>query len=306
MARMAHCPVRYRSSIEDSDRWMGFAFRDGDIVISAPSKSGTTWTQMICALLVFQDPNLPAPLTTLSPWLDMRVRSADEVHARLAKQTHRRFIKTHTPLDGLPNDDRVTYLAVGRDPRDVVISLRHQGSNLRRDVIGRLVGEAEPAADGQSAPDGLPDERAYIRRWLSNDESPLAHLDSLRGVLWQQDRAWSRRHQANVVLVHYADLAGDLERQMRQLADRLQIAVPESRWPVLVAAAGFDRMRQRSVDLAPDERLGIMRDTRSFFRAGASGSWRGVFDDDDLASYGERVAALADPDLARWLHHGGA
>ena len=44
--------------------------RDGDIVISTRSKSGTTWLQMICALLVFQTPDLPAPLGELSPWLD--------------------------------------------------------------------------------------------------------------------------------------------------------------------------------------------------------------------------------------------
>ena len=44
---------RYRSDEEDSARWTGFPFRDGDIVISTRSKSGTTWMQMICALLVF-------------------------------------------------------------------------------------------------------------------------------------------------------------------------------------------------------------------------------------------------------------
>jgi hypothetical protein len=30
---------------------------------------GTTWTQMMCALLVFQTADLPAPLATPSPWL---------------------------------------------------------------------------------------------------------------------------------------------------------------------------------------------------------------------------------------------
>ncbi len=57
---MSSRPVRYQSALEDSARWDGFVFRPGDIVISAPSKAGTTWTQMICALLVFQTPELPA------------------------------------------------------------------------------------------------------------------------------------------------------------------------------------------------------------------------------------------------------
>jgi len=46
---VASTPFRYRSSDEDSARWLGFPFRDGDIVISTRSKTGTTWVQMICA-----------------------------------------------------------------------------------------------------------------------------------------------------------------------------------------------------------------------------------------------------------------
>jgi aryl sulfotransferase len=63
----AEVPVRYQSSDEDSARWLGFEFRPGDIVISTRSKSGTTWVQMICALLVFRTAELPAPLADLSP-----------------------------------------------------------------------------------------------------------------------------------------------------------------------------------------------------------------------------------------------
>jgi hypothetical protein len=54
--------VRYTSSDDDSMRWHAFQFRHGDIVISTRSKSGTTWVQMICALLIFGEPELPAPL----------------------------------------------------------------------------------------------------------------------------------------------------------------------------------------------------------------------------------------------------
>src|SRR5271157_2371002 len=62
-------PTRYRSVDEDSLRWLGFPFRRGDIVISTRSKSGTTWVQMICALLIFQRADLPDSLVQLSPWL---------------------------------------------------------------------------------------------------------------------------------------------------------------------------------------------------------------------------------------------
>jgi len=114
-------PVRYTSRDEDSARWSGFPFRAGDIVISTRSKSGTTWMQTICALLVFRTTTLPAPIAELSPWLDFLVTPLEEVLARLEAQTHRRFIKTHTPLDGLPLDPRVTYIVVARHPLDAAV-----------------------------------------------------------------------------------------------------------------------------------------------------------------------------------------
>ncbi|MDQ3628167.1 MAG: sulfotransferase domain-containing protein [Actinomycetota bacterium] len=294
--------TRYRSSVEDSARWDGFALRHSDIVISAPSKSGTTWTQMICALLVLGTSSLPAPLTTLSPWLDMLVRPADEVYRRLDAQRHRRFVKTHTPLDGLPRVDGVTYLAVGRDPRDVAVSLHHQSGNLDRARVRRLTGAPEPAAGAAPASS---DERSSLLRWMTADDPPVEDLCTLRGLAWQQQVAWSRRDDPSVVFVHYADLAHDLEAEMRRLATSLDIDVPERRWSELVEAATFERMRERADELVPDERQRLMKDNRRFFRSGTSGGWREWFTPQDEAAYDRRVALLMGPDLAYWVHHGG-
>ncbi|MGH9010991.1 MAG: sulfotransferase domain-containing protein [Acidimicrobiia bacterium] len=86
--------VRYQSFLTDSARWDGFAFRPGDIIISTPAKCGTTWTQMICALLIFQTPELPQSLDRLSPWIEMRLRRRRDVFDLYEAQTHRRFIKS--------------------------------------------------------------------------------------------------------------------------------------------------------------------------------------------------------------------
>ena len=167
---------RYQGIVYDSSRWDGFELRPGDIIISTPPKCGTTWTQMICALLVLQEPELPLPLDTLSPWIDMVTRARTEVFADLAAQTHRRFIKTHTPLDGIPNDPTVTYICVGRDPRDVALSMDHHIDNMD---IGAFLEARERAAaiDGielgplhppRPRPDG---ERDRFWQWV-DDETP--------------------------------------------------------------------------------------------------------------------------------------
>ena len=97
--------MRYQSFVSDNARWDGFVFRPGDIIISTPPKCGTTWTQMICAMLIFQTPELPSTLDLISPWMEIRLRRRKDVHDLYDAQTHRRFIKSHTPLDGLPVDD---------------------------------------------------------------------------------------------------------------------------------------------------------------------------------------------------------
>jgi aryl sulfotransferase len=288
-------PVRYRSPEEDSARWTGFPFRDGDIVISTRSKTGTTWVQMICALLIFQTPDLPAPLATLSPWLDWEVTPLDDVVARLAAQRHRRFIKTHTPLDGVPLDPRVHYLVTARHPLDMAVSLYHQGDNIDRDRLARLLGRPEPA-EPRPARRGV---HEWLVSWIDTDVDPRAELDSLAGVLWHLTDAWHRRTEPNVTLVHYDDLVADLDGQMRRLADVLGIAVPPGAWPGLVAAATFASMRARADRLTPGS---VLKDRQAFFRRGGSGAGREVLSPPELARYHARAAALAPADLLEWLH----
>lgn len=288
---------RYRSDDEDSARWTGFPFRDGDIVISTRSKSGTTWMQMISALLVLGTAELPAPLNVLSPWLDWLAEPRDAVYERLAAQPHRRFIKTHTPLDGVPLDPRVHYVVVARHPLDMAVSLYHQAGNLDRVRLAELT--------GQPAPTGPPRERLPVEQWLPSwvdrDVDPRAELDSLPGVMLHLSDAWARRHEPNVDLVHYDDLLADLGGEMRRLADRWGIPVSSESWPELVEAATFGRMRERADRLAPDT-LGVLRDRRAFFRQGGSGQGRNLLDAEAQARYQERTAALAPPDLLTWLH----
>ena len=44
----------YNEFVMESGRWDNFQPRPDDIIIATPAKCGTTWTQMICALLIFQ------------------------------------------------------------------------------------------------------------------------------------------------------------------------------------------------------------------------------------------------------------
>jgi aryl sulfotransferase len=307
---MQKATVRYRSIVHDSARFDGFEFHDGDIIISTPPKCGTTWTQTICALLIFQTPDFPAHVDQLSPWLEQSLRPLDEVKRDLAAQTHRRFIKSHTPLDGLPFDERVTYICVGRDPRDVALSWDNHMSNLDFQSFFAL---REKAVGTDDLEELMPPPEALMRPESEADRfwgwvdaaAPIADdFGSLAFTLHHLGSFHAKRDLQNVVMLHYGDLQDDLEGQMRALATRLGIDVPEERWPELVPAATFEQMKSKAVDVAPNATENIWLDQGRFFNKGTSGQWRHLLDDEGMRRYAARVRELADPELAQWAHRG--
>ena len=92
----------------DSRRWDRVVPRAGDIVIATHPKCGTTWMQRIVALLVFGSAE-PRSLMDVSPWIDWRAGPPiEDFLATIEAQEHRRFLKSHLPLDALPQAIRET------------------------------------------------------------------------------------------------------------------------------------------------------------------------------------------------------
>jgi aryl sulfotransferase len=268
-------------------RWADFQFRPGDLIINTWPKSGTTWMQMICALLILLTPELPLPLWELSPWLDREDEPRDQVFTRLAGQRHRRFIKTHTSLNEVPLDPKATYIVVARHPLDILISRYHHHSNVA-------------ALSGHSPGAFLPSSRSWLLQHIGLEPSPPQAQRYLADILVFLSAAWVRRTEPNVVLVHYEDLAADLEGEMRRLAVRLGITVPEKAWPSLVKAASFEEMRAVADRLQPVVKL--RANAPAFFHSGISGAGRSLLNSAEVAHYHAYAAQLASPDLLAWLH----
>ncbi len=296
--------VRYRNIVMDNARWDGFEFREGDIIISTPAKCGTTWTQTVCALLIFKTTELPKPVDLLSPWLDQSLRPVDDVFSDLAAQTHRRFIKSHTPLDGLPWDDRVTYITVGRDPRDVALSWDNHMNNLdipaMIELRGKAVGNDDLPELMANMQPPAPDEASRFWAWVETTEDPMG---GLAGTVDHLRTFWDARAKPNVILLHYSELKADLDAQMRALADRLGLDMSGADWPALVKAATFDEMKKKASEVGPNQSENIWLDRERFFNKGTNGQWRDVLKtEDDVKRYVARVTGLADEAFSKWLH----
>ena len=295
----------YQNHHLDTTRWDRFRPRRDDIVISTSYKAGTTLTQTIVLNLLFPD-GPPAVVMDLSPWLDMRIGGPlDEVLARIEAQTHRRCIKTHLPLDGLPFFDEVQYVVVSRDPRDVFMSLLNHWGNHTPAFFERINGPDRP---GPPFPKFDGDVQRAWREWITrgwfdweSDGYPYwSHLHHAK--TW-----WEFRDLPNIRLVHYNDLRRDLEGEMRRLADWLHIEVPEDRWTAVVDACRFETVKAN-----PEKVLGEGISQfwegggQTFVFKGTNGRWKDVLSADDLALYEAAMKKTLPPDCARWLEEGGA
>jgi len=291
---------RYETAVADSIRWDAYRPRVGDIIVTTAPKCGTTWTQMLCALLV-HGPRLPAPLTRLSPWLDRLFTPIDGVIAELDAQPWRRVIKTHTPLDGLPYFDEVAYVHCGRDPRDAFLSMMDNMQNASPATMA-----AVRARIGLPESFTFPDDpNAFFPVWMTAPIHAWVEDGFPIGSVFGTARAfWDHRDLPNLHFLHYRDLTRDLAGELLRLATFLGANVDPETWPRLLEAAGFAAMKARADDVAPGAHLGEWTSNRAFFAKGRLEAWREGLSPQNQALYEELAPRRAKPALRAWLEGG--
>lgn len=298
---------RYLGDVSDNSRWEGLVLRDDDIVITTPGKCGTTWMQTMVGMLVFDRVDLPEPIGVLSPWVDMVTRPIENVADVIGAQRHRRFLKSHTPLDGIPWRDTITYLAVVRHPLDVAMSVRDHVRNLSVDRVRTLIEEVAPDVAAGWTASGEPEgDSDYLRWWIDRESDRWEDsTGSLAELVRQAQTYWEARDRPNVALFHYEDLWNDLAGQMRRLASMLDVQVDDARLSTFVEAARLDSMRSRAAVIVPESDLDIWPDPARFFKSGGRRNWADLLTVYDIQHYRERLVGLAGPELAGWLSPDG-
>ena len=306
MPAVSRAPTRHvRTSTMDSRRWDDFPARHDDIVVATYPKCGTTWTQRIVDLLVFQSPE-PREFLAASPWLDATFFAPHEVNlATLEAQTHRRCIKSHLPFDALPVFEGVKYIHTVRDGRDACLSMHNHQLGFLPEARARVAEQTPEGGVAAAITHQTPtDPRAFFLEWMATAEGGRASGDTDLPFCEFEQTYWRHRADPNVLHVHYADLKADLEGEMARIATFLGIDTPNDLMPELAQAARFDTMKSQGEQLMPMLRMAFDHGSQRFLNQGLNGRWKGVLTEADLARYDALVRNRLSAAHDAWIRDG--
>lgn len=280
----------YNCDVSNSEIWTRFENRPDDVFICTPPKSGTTWMQSICGMLIFGDPAVNPGIGTVSKWLDSKFNDEDELMDCLKKQEHRRYIKTHTPLDGIIYDPNCTYVSVHRHPIDVLFSAQNHLKNMKGDGLAHLISD---------------NINESFREWIGNPFSPTENGgESLEGLALHFKSFYDWREQPNIHMFHYADMVRDLRHAVAHLSGILGCHYDDDLIDAIVEAATFTNMKKNATKFAPSADRGIWKDNAQFFESGTSNKWDGILSAENLSLYDDRMNALLKPTERSWFEFG--
>lgn len=278
-------------------RWRG-----GDIVVSVPAKSGTTWTMNIVhQLREGGDPDFD-DLYLEVPWLELVPAPSVTREQRLATfdampRHRRRAFKTHSPPGPLPYQEPgaahdVQYVVVARNPEEAMASMPPF-----------LASHSEKWLElwGMSRADlTFPDFDTFFE---------TLGRDLLAGMLFGFMAAWwPLRHEPNVLFMHYTDMKRDHAGSVRKIADFLGFSPTPERWPAVLEYTSFAWMKanEDKFEVRKAGEIPIL-DPGAMVRKGKAGA---AAEDGITPALAAKIAAvgreiLADEAAFEWFYRGG-
>ena len=282
----------FRNHHFDSTIWNDFRFRDDDIVISTYAKAGTTWMQQIMSQLLFDGAeNLET--AEMSPWMDLRVPPKEMKLEAVEAQTHRRFLKTHLPVDALVFSDRANYVYIARDGRDIVWSMYNHHVNAN-DAWYELLNDT-PGLVGEPIDRPVDSVVNYFNEWIDRDGHP-------GWPFWENVRSWWEiRDLPNVYMVHFNELKADMPGEIRKLAAYLDIPINEDKWDDILRHCSFGYMKANATRSVPLGGIFWEGGAETFIHKGINGRWKDLLSNDEVARYEARAVEELGEECATWL-----
>lgn len=291
-------PPWIQPAIQQQIKW-----RDGDIVISVPGKSGTTWTMNIVYQLLTGGTADFRDIYEEVPWIEFLVHPEQTFQDVLERveampMERRRAFKTHSAPPAVPfisdgSGQDVKYIVVFRNPEEALVSFR-------------------PFIDQHT--DEWFELWQVPREALCRPDFPSFYYDvvdakGMQGMFFGFLAAWWQLREApNVLFMHYSDMKRDHETAIRKIAKFLGIEPSPNQWPAIMKYTSFAWMKQHEnrfeVRTAGDV---LPLKSGAMIRKGEVGQAKSDGMTDDIARHLRQVGIQICPDEAaiKWCYEGG-
>ena len=291
-------PPWIRPEIQQKIRW-----REGDVVISVPPKSGTTWTMNIVHQLFTGGTADFRDIYEEVPWIEF-VGYPGQPHADILRRLdamptdRRRAFKTHSAPPALPFIEGragydVKYIVVFRNPEEALVSFRPF-----------LEQHSDEWFDLWQMP-----KQAMRRPDFPSFYSEIIDGRGMQGAFFGFLKAWwAYRKEKNVLFLHFSDMKRDHQGSIRKIAKFLGIEPTADQWPAIMEYTSFPWMKQHedkfeanTVGKVPALKPGAM------IRKGEAGSAKTDGMTDDISRHLREVGMRIFPDAAavNWFYQGG-
>ncbi len=293
-----HGPPWIRPAIQQKIAW-----RNDDIVISVPPKSGTTWTMNIVHQILTGGTADFEDIYAEVPWIEFVGDPAltdQDIADRVAAMPvgRRRAFKTHSAPPEVPflpagAGRDVKYVVVFRNPEEALVSFRPFLAKHSPDwhALWKL-------------PPGVmerPDFPSFYREVIDAQGMQGRFFGFL--AAW-----WPFRHEPNVLFLHFSDMKRDHEGAIRRIADFLGVTPTPADWAAILEHSSFAWMKRneekfeaRTAGAVPILRSGAM------IRKGETGKAASDGMTAEISQHLRTIGARICPDHAAvdWYYKGG-
>ena len=211
-------------------------------------------------------------------------------------------MKSHLAADGVPFFAQAKYIVVGRDTRDVFMSLWNHYSSYT-DLIYQLLNDAQ--RPGPEFPRARPRPESCGRAGSARAGSignPTGGRTGHTIIIWPHGgRRVTCRTSCSFTTATCSPISTPRCDALRRSSTSKSTRRRGRRSSESSKSKVCARTRERDGDPAS---MTFERGAASFFYKGTNGRWRDTLTDDDLALY-ENAASTLDPNLRSWLEGGG-
>jgi aryl sulfotransferase len=277
-------------------------WRDQDIVISVPAKSGTTWTMNIVFQLLNGGTDQFKAVYDEVPWIEFLSRPGQPIQEILDRveampKDKPRAFKTHSAPPVLPfiNSDsgkQLRYIVVGRNPEEALVSFK-PFLEQHTDAWFELWSVPRAALT-------RPDFADFYRDFIIEGGMQGMFAGFMAG--W-----WPLRHEPNVLFLHFSDLKKDHEGSLKKIAEFLGISPSERQWQDILKYTGFDWMKQHTEKFETFSSTPVpVLETGAMIRKGKLGAAREDGMTDEISKHFRVACAEICSDQAAldWLYKG--